>query len=73
MNQLINKYLGDMDFFAQFNLDENFSETIKSRHRDDFSYSSFSEGEKLRIDLALLLAWREFDEELSKHQPSDSR
>jgi len=59
MNQLINKYLGDMDFFAQFNLDENFSETIKSRHRDDFSYSSFSEGEKLRIDLALLLAWRE--------------
>ena len=59
MNQLINKYLGDMDFLAQFNLDENFSETIKSRHRDDFSYSSFSEGEKLRIDLALLLAWRE--------------
>ena len=59
MNQLINKYLGDMDFFAQFHLDENFSETIKSRHRDDFSYSSFSEGEKLRIDLALLLAWRE--------------
>ena len=59
MNQLINKYLGDMAFFAQFNLDENFSETIKSRHRDDFSYSSFSEGEKLRIDLALLLAWRE--------------
>ena len=59
MNQLINKYLGDMDFFAQFHLDENFSETIKSRHRDDFSYSSFSEGEKMRIDLALLLAWRE--------------
>ena len=59
MNQLINKYLGDMDFFAQLNLDENFSETNKSRHRDYFSYSSFSEGEKLRIDLALLLAWRE--------------
>ena len=60
MNQLINKYLGDMDFFAQFHLDENFSETIKSRHGDDFSYSSFFEViEKLRIDLALLLAWRE--------------
>jgi len=59
MNQLINKYLGAMDFFAQFHLDENFNETIKSRHRDEFSYMSFSEGEKMRIDLALLLAWRE--------------
>ena len=59
MNKLINKYLADMDFFCQFNLDENFSETIKSRHRDEFSYHSFSEGERLRIDLSLLLAWRE--------------
>ena len=59
MNKLINKYLSDMDFFCQFNLDENFDETIKSRHRDDFSYHSFSEGERLRIDLSLLLAWRE--------------
>lgn len=59
MNKLINKYLGAMDFFAQFHLDENFNETIKSRHRDEFSYMSFSEGEKMRIDLALLLAWRE--------------
>jgi energy-coupling factor transporter ATP-binding protein EcfA2 len=48
-----------MDFFVQFNLDENFGETIKSRHRDEFTYASFSEGEKMRIDLALLLAWRE--------------
>ena len=59
MNKLINKYLSDMDFFCQFNLDENFNETIKSRHRDEFSYHSFSEGERLRIDLSLLLAWRE--------------
>jgi len=59
MNKLINKYLTDMGFFAQFTLDENFNETIKSRHRDQFSYMSFSEGEKMRIDLALLLAWRE--------------
>lgn len=59
MNKLINKYLTDMGFFAQFNLDENFNETIKSRHRDQFTYMSFSEGEKMRIDLALLLAWRE--------------
>ena len=48
-----------MDFFCQFNLDENFNETIKSRHRDEFTYYSFSEGERLRIDLSLLLAWRE--------------
>ncbi|MBC8442641.1 MAG: AAA family ATPase [Proteobacteria bacterium] len=59
MNRLINKYLADMDFFCQFNLDENFIETIKSRHRDDFTYYNFSEGERLRIDLSLLLAWRE--------------
>ena len=59
MNKLINKYLADMDFFCQFSLDENFNETIKSRHRDEFTYHSFSEGERLRIDLSLLLAWRE--------------
>ena len=59
MNKLINKYLVEMDFFCQFNLDENFNETIKSRHRDEFTYHSFSEGERLRIDLSLLLAWRE--------------
>jgi DNA repair exonuclease SbcCD ATPase subunit len=58
MNKLINKYLASMDFFVQFELDENFNETIKSRFRDVFSYSSFSEGEKLRIDLALLFTWR---------------
>lgn len=58
MNKLINKYLAAMDFFIEFNLDENFEETIKSRHRDEFSYESFSEGEKLRIDLSLLFAWR---------------
>jgi DNA repair exonuclease SbcCD ATPase subunit len=59
MNKLINKYLSAMDFFANFNLDENFEETIKSRHRDEFSYASFSEGEKMRIDLALLFTWRQ--------------
>lgn len=59
MNRTINKYLGAMDFFVQFTLDENFTESIKSRYRDEFSYESFSEGEKLRIDLSLLLAWRE--------------
>lgn len=58
MNKLINKYLASMDFFVQFELDENFNETIKSRFRDVFSYASFSEGEKLRIDLALLFTWR---------------
>jgi len=58
MNKLINKYLASMDFFVQFELDENFSETIKSRFRDEFSYASFSEGEKTRIDLALLFTWR---------------
>lgn len=58
MNQLINKYLASMEFFIQFELDENFNEIIRSRHRDDFSYSSFSEGEKARINIALLLTWR---------------
>jgi DNA repair exonuclease SbcCD ATPase subunit len=59
MNKLINQYLQILDFFVHFNLDENFNETIKSRHRDDFSYASFSEGEKARIDLSLLFAWRQ--------------
>lgn len=59
MNKYINKYLSSMDFFVQFNLDEEFNEQIKSRYRDEFSYMNFSEGEKMRIDLALLLAWRE--------------
>ena len=58
MNKLINKYLAAMEFFVSFELDEQFEETIKSRHRDDFSYGSFSEGEKMRIDLSLLLTWR---------------
>lgn len=59
MNKLINQYLQVLDFFVLFNLDENFNETIMSRHRDNFSYSSFSEGEKQRIDLSLLFAWRQ--------------
>jgi DNA repair exonuclease SbcCD ATPase subunit len=59
MNKLINKYLTSMDFFVNFNLNESFEETIKSRHRDEFSYASFSEGEKQRIDLALLFTWRQ--------------
>lgn len=58
INKLINKYLSAMDFFVNFTLDESFKETIKSRHRDDFSYESFSEGEKQRIDMALMLTWR---------------
>ena len=58
MNKLINKYLASMDFFVNFELDEEFNETIRSRHRDAFSYDSFSEGEKMRIDLALLFTWR---------------
>jgi len=58
INNHVNMYLKDMDFFVNFQLDENFQETIKSRHRDDFSYYSFSEGEKKRIDIALLLTWR---------------
>ncbi len=58
INKLVNKYLQAMDFFVTFELDESFNETIKSRHRDDFTYASFSEGEKAKIDLALLFAWR---------------
>ena len=58
INKLVNKYLAAMDFFVQFDLDETFKETIKSRHRDKFSYANFSEGEKQRIDLALIFTWR---------------
>ena len=58
MNKLINKYLAALDFFVLFELDEQFNEIIRSRHRDEFSYASFSEGEKMRIDLALLFTWR---------------
>ena len=58
MNQLINKFLAQMDFFIDFNLDEEFNEKIMSRNRDDFTYEMFSEGEKMRIDLSLLFAWR---------------
>ena len=58
MNKLVNTYLSSMDFYVNFNIDENFNETIKSRFRDEFSYASFSEGEKMRIDLALLFTWR---------------
>ena len=58
INKLVNKYLASMDFFVQFDLDETFKEEIKSRHRDKFSYASFSEGEKQRIDLALVFTWR---------------
>ena len=59
MNKLINNYLHILDFFVSFNLDENFDESIRSRHRDNFSYESFSEGEKSRIDLALMFTWRQ--------------
>ena len=59
MNRLINSYLQVLDFFVSFHLDENFNETIRSRHRDSFNYASFSEGEKQRIDLALLFTWRQ--------------
>jgi DNA repair exonuclease SbcCD ATPase subunit len=58
INKLVNKYLAAMDFFVDFTLDEQFNEVIRSRHRDDFSYASFSEGEKARIDLSLMLTWR---------------
>tara|TARA_R110000868_G_scaffold187883_2_gene430638 strand:- start:2421 stop:4133 length:1713 start_codon:yes stop_codon:yes gene_type:complete len=58
INKLVNKYLASFDFFVNFNLDESFRETIKSRHRDEFTYASFSEGEKQKIDLALLFSWR---------------
>lgn len=59
MNKLINNYLQVLDFFVSFELDENFNETLRSRYRDDFSYASFSEGERARIDLSLLFAWRQ--------------
>lgn len=58
INKLVNKYLASLDFFVNFELDEQFTEVIKSRYRDEFSYASFSEGEKMRIDLALLFTWR---------------
>jgi len=58
INKLINKYLSSMEFMCQFELDEEFNETIKSRYRDEFSYASFSEGEKMRINLAILFTWR---------------
>ena len=58
INKLVNKYLAALDFFVNFELDERFTETIKSRFRDEFSYASFSEGEKMRIDLALMFTWR---------------
>lgn len=59
INKLVNKYLSDLDFFVNFELDEMFKETIKSRNRDSFSYSNFSEGQKQRIDMALMLTWRD--------------
>ena len=59
MNKLINGYLSAMDFYVHFELDESFNEVIKSRYRDEFSYASFSEGEKMRIDLAILFTWRQ--------------
>ena len=58
INKLVNKYLSSLDFFVNFTLDESFKETIKSRYRDEFSYANFSEGEKQRIDMALMLTWR---------------
>lgn len=58
INKLINKYLAELELFIEFNLDESFNEVIKSRHRDEFTYGNFSEGEKLRIDLSMLFAWR---------------
>jgi DNA repair exonuclease SbcCD ATPase subunit len=59
INKLVNQYLQTLDFFVLFNLDESFDETIKSRYRDEFTYASFSEGEKQRIDLSLLFTWRQ--------------
>jgi ABC-type multidrug transport system ATPase subunit len=58
INKVINSYLQQMNFFVLFELDEEFNEKIRSRHRDEFTYNSFSEGEKRKIDLALLFAWR---------------
>ena len=59
MNKLINKYLNAMDAYIHFELDESFNELVKSRYRDDFTYASFSEGEKMRIDLSILFTWRQ--------------
>ena len=59
INKYMNKYLNDLDFLINFSIDENFNETIQSQYRDEFSYASFSEGEKMRIDLALLFTWRQ--------------
>jgi DNA repair exonuclease SbcCD ATPase subunit len=59
INKLVNKYLAKLDFFVSFNLDENFNESVKSRHRDEFTWGSFSEGQKMRINLALIFTWRE--------------
>lgn len=59
INKLVNKYLSELDFYVQFELDEKFNETIKSRYRDEFSYSSFSEGQKARINTAIMFAWRD--------------
>ena len=59
MNKLINQYLQVLDFYVHFDLNEEFNETIRSRHRDEFTYESFSEGEKQRIDLSLLFTWRQ--------------
>ena len=74
MNQQINKYLQLMDFYINFSLDEEFKETVKSPIHEDFSYESFSEGEKMRIDLSLLFTWRDCkDEKLCKHQSLDFR
>lgn len=58
INKYVNKYLNELEFLINFSIDENFNETIQSQYRDEFSYSSFSEGEKMRIDLALLFTWR---------------
>ena len=58
MNKLIQKYLAQLEFYVGFNLNESFEETIKSRFRDEFKYDNFSQGEKMRIDLALLFTWR---------------
>ena len=62
INTQVNQHLRDLDFYVKFELDETFNETIKSRHLDEFTYASFSEGEKARIDLALLFTWRKIAE-----------
>ena len=69
INQQVNRYLQMMDFYINFTLDEEFNETVQSPIHENFSYSSFSEGEKMRIDLALLFTWRgSKDEELCQHE-----